>query len=203
MEARGEGVARRARADADAGTRYAFRVHDDLLVPDPASRFNPGGGVQRAVAGGRSRVVRMARRPRCGAGRGKRPWVYRAPCRHFSRRTAHIRRRDGADRRPCRARRDGHRDHAGWRRFPGSRNWGYDGRAGRTRSWPIAYWHAGRLQAARPTRRTRRGVIVLLDVVYNHFGPEATTCTPTRRSSSIHGTRPPLGRGDLKLRRRP
>ena len=86
---------------------------------------------------------------------------------------------------------------------PGRRNWGYDGvlpfapdsRYGRPEDLKAL------VQAAH-----RASLMVILDVVYNHFGPKgnylptsstttsarrATTCTPTRRSSSPSGTRRP------------
>jgi maltooligosyltrehalose trehalohydrolase len=53
--------------------------------------------------------------------------------------------------------------------FPGTRNWGYDG------VFPFAVHHAygGRDGLARLCAAAHRlGVAVVLDVVYNHFGPE-------------------------------
>lgn len=55
--------------------------------------------------------------------------------------------------------------------FPGERNWGYDG----------AHWSAAQNSYGGPRAFQRlvdaahaRGLAVLLDVVYNHFGPEGT-----------------------------
>lgn len=55
--------------------------------------------------------------------------------------------------------------------FPGTRNWGYDG------VFPFAVHHAygGREGLARLCAAAhRRGVAVVLDVVYNHLGPEGS-----------------------------
>jgi maltooligosyltrehalose trehalohydrolase len=53
--------------------------------------------------------------------------------------------------------------------FPGARNWGYDG----------VYWRAVQVSYGGPAGLSRfvdaahaRGLTVILDVVYNHFGPE-------------------------------
>ncbi len=55
--------------------------------------------------------------------------------------------------------------------FPGSRNWGYDG------AFPFAVQqsYGGRAGLARLCRAAhRRGLAVVLDVVYNHLGPEGS-----------------------------
>ena len=69
--------------------------------------------------------------------------------------------------------------------FAGSRNWGYDG----------VLWYAPDSAYGRPEdlktlidEAHRRGLMVMLDVVYNHFGPEgnylgryAPNSSPKRR----------------------
>jgi len=58
--------------------------------------------------------------------------------------------------------------------FPGTRNWGYDG------VFPFAVHHAygGREGLRRLcTAAHREGLAVVLDVVYNHFGPEGAVLT--------------------------
>ncbi len=150
---------------AGPGTRYRYRVDGGLAVPDPASRSNPDG------VHGASEVIDPARFPwEDGDWRG-RPWeeavIYELHVGTFSPEGTYA----GVERRlddlvalgvtalelmPLAA-------------FPGTRDWGYDG------VLPFAPAAAyGRpddlkrlVQAAH-----RRGLMVLLDVVYNHFGSE-------------------------------
>ncbi|HMA12307.1 MAG TPA: alpha-amylase family glycosyl hydrolase, partial [Steroidobacteraceae bacterium] len=150
---------------AGAGTRYRYAVNDGLRVPDPASRFNPDD-VHAA-----SEVIDPAAFDwHDGAWRG-RPWeeavVYELHVGTFSPQGTFagvaarldylaelgvtvIELMPVAD-------------------FPGARNWGYDGvlpfapdsRYGRPDDLKTL------VQAAHA-----KGLMVLLDVVYNHFGPE-------------------------------
>ena len=53
--------------------------------------------------------------------------------------------------------------------FPGTRNWGYDGVLPFA---PAACYGTPEELKAFVDRRTRLGLMVLLDVVYNHFGPD-------------------------------
>src|SRR6185437_8507591 len=53
--------------------------------------------------------------------------------------------------------------------FPGGRNWGYDGTL--LFAPDATYGHPDRLKALVAAAH-RHGLMVLLDVVYNHFGPE-------------------------------
>jgi maltooligosyltrehalose trehalohydrolase len=149
---------------ARAGSRYRFVIDGELSVPDPASRFQPDD------IDGPSEVID----PRafdwpddCWRGR---PWhdavIYELHVGSFS--------RDG-DYAGVAARLD-HLQALGVTAlelmpladFPGARNWGYDGvlqfapdsRYGRPE-------HLKALIAAAHAR----GMMVLLDVVYNHFGP--------------------------------
>jgi malto-oligosyltrehalose trehalohydrolase len=152
-----------ARAGAD--TRYAYRIDDRITVPDPASRANPDG-VHHASA-----VFDPARYEwHDGDWRG-RPWeeavVYElhvgtfTPAGTFAEAT---RRLDAlvdlgvtaVELMPVAA-------------FPGTRGWGYDGVLPFA---PAACYGTpddlkGLVDAAHA-----RGLMVLLDVVYNHFGPE-------------------------------
>jgi len=152
-------------AAAAAGTRYRFEVSGGLRVPDPASRFNPGD-----VHGASEVVDPAAFDWRDGDWRG-RPWeqavIYELHVGTFSpagtftgvtERLDHIvalgvtaiELMPVAD-------------------FPGARGWGYDGvlpyapdsRYGRPEDLKML------IQAAHA-----RGLMVLLDVVYNHFGPD-------------------------------
>lgn len=148
-----------------AGARYRFQVNDGFLVPDPASRFNPDD-----VHGASEVIDPAAFDWQDSAWRG-RPWeeavIYELHVGTFS--------PEGNF--------DGVRQRLDYLAalgvtaielmpvadFPGARNWGYDGallfapdsRYGRPASLKAL------VQAAHA-----RNMMVLLDVVYNHFGPE-------------------------------
>jgi maltooligosyltrehalose trehalohydrolase len=149
---------------AAAGTRYRFVVGDGLLVPDPASRCNPDD-----VHGASEVVDPHAYRWRHDW-RG-RPWyeavVYEL---HIGTFTPEGTFAAAAARLPALAAlgitavelmpvAD----------FPGARNWGYDG------VLPFApdssYGRPDELKALIDAAHGH-GLMVLLDVVYNHFGPE-------------------------------
>jgi maltooligosyltrehalose trehalohydrolase len=152
-------------ADAGAGTRYAFRIDGARTVPDPASRCNPEGvHAASAVVDPRAYDWRQVR------WRG-RAWdeavLYElhvgtfTPGATFA---AAIERLDtlaglgvtAIELMPVAA-------------FPGRRNWGYDGvlpfAPAPTYGTPEDL--KGLVDAAHA-----RGLMVLLDVVYNHFGPD-------------------------------
>ncbi|MBA4142009.1 MAG: malto-oligosyltrehalose trehalohydrolase [Nitrosospira sp.] len=165
MNACGGGWFELISSEAGAGTRYRFEVNDGLRVPDPASRFNPED------VHGASEVINPAEFAwQDGAWRG-RPWeeavIYELHVGTFSPEgtfagvmarldylvelgVTAIELMPVAD-------------------FPGARNWGYDGvlpyapdsRYGRPHDLKTL------VQAAHS-----KGLMVLLDVVYNHFGPE-------------------------------
>jgi malto-oligosyltrehalose trehalohydrolase len=152
-------------AAAAPGTRYRFMLPDGLRVPDPAARFNPDG-----VHGASEVIDPRAHEWPDDAWHG-RPWeetvLYElhvgtfSPTGDFAGVTARL---DyladlgitALEIMPVAA-------------FPGARNWGYDGvlpfaptaRYGRPTDFKrlIAAAHA-------------RGLMVFLDVVYNHFGPD-------------------------------
>ncbi len=150
--------------EAAAGSRYRYRVDGDLRVPDPASRFQPDG------VNGPSEVVDPARYAWRTQWAG-RPWkeavVYEL---HVGTFTA------GATFAAA-AERLAHLAELGVTAieimpvatFAGSRNWGYDG------VLPYAphpvYGAPDDLRAFVDAAHAH-GLIVLLDVVYNHFGPE-------------------------------
>lgn len=150
---------------ACAGSAYRYRIDGKLEVPDPASRYNPGD-----VHGSSEVIDPCAFAWHDEAWRG-RPWeeavLYELHVGSFSARGDFA----GVAQ---------HLDHLAElgvtavelmpvADFPGTRNWGYDG------VLPFAPDSAyGRpedlkrlIQAAHD-----RGLMVLLDVVYNHFGPE-------------------------------
>ncbi|HVO87342.1 MAG TPA: malto-oligosyltrehalose trehalohydrolase [Casimicrobiaceae bacterium] len=154
-----------ARAQVRSGDRYRFRIDGRTLVPDPASRYNPGD------VHGPSEVVDPGAFQWDDDDWHGRPWheavIYElhvgtfTPMGTFE---AAIERLDYlvdlgvtcielmpvAD-------------------FPGRRNWGYDGAL--LFAPDATYGHPDRLKALVAAAH-RRGLMVLLDVVYNHFGPE-------------------------------
>ena len=163
---RGDDGGFEARVDGvDAGARYAFRIDGGLVVPDPASRANPDG------VHGPSLVVDPAAYSWSDDAWAGRPWreavVYElhvgtfTPAGTFTAALAHL---DdlvalgvtAVELMPLAA-------------FPGSRNWGYDG------VLPFApaasYGTPDELKRLVDAAHAR-GLMVLLDVVYNHFGPE-------------------------------
>lgn len=149
---------------APAGTRYQFRINGDLLVPDPASRFQPED------VHGASEVIDPASYTWSdGDWRGQ-PWekvvLYELHVGTFTpegtfagviERLDHL--RDlGVTAIELMPVAD----------FIGARGWGYDG----------VYLYAPDARYGRPEDLKRlvdeahaRGLMVFLDVVYNHFGP--------------------------------
>ncbi len=150
---------------ARAGSRYRFLIDGEAAVPDPASRFQP------ADVDGPSEVIDPRGFDWPADGWRGRPWheavIYELHVGTFT--------RDGTFAGVV-AKLD-HLQALGVTAielmpladFPGARNWGYDGvlpyapdsRYGRPEDLKalIAAAHA-------------RGLMVLLDVVYNHFGPQ-------------------------------
>jgi malto-oligosyltrehalose trehalohydrolase len=150
---------------ARAGTRYRFVLPDGLRVPDPAARHQP-----EDVHGPSEVVDPAAHRWTDGAWRG-RPWeeavIYELHVGAFT--------PEGTFRAAI-----GRLDHlAGLgvtaieimpvAEFPGARNWGYDGVLPYA---PDASYGRPEDLKALVDAAHQRGLMVLLDVVYNHFGPE-------------------------------
>jgi maltooligosyltrehalose trehalohydrolase len=152
-------------AQAMPGTRYRYRIDGDLNVPDPASRSNPDD------VHGYSQVVDGAAFEWQDGGWSGRPWhsavIYELHLGCFTHEgsfTAAIERLDylvelGVSAIELMPVAD----------FPGRRNWGYDG------VLPFApdsnYGTPDELKALIQAAHLR-GLMVLLDVVYNHFGPD-------------------------------
>jgi 1,4-alpha-glucan branching enzyme/maltooligosyltrehalose trehalohydrolase len=152
-------------AAAAAGTRYRFRVSDDLRVADPASRFNPDD------VHGASEVVDPAAFDWEDEGWRGLPWeqavIYELHVGTFSPAgtfTGVTERLDyiaalGATAIELMPVAD----------FSGARGWGYDG--------VLPYAPDSRYGRPEDLKRLiqaahARGLMVLLDVVYNHFGPD-------------------------------
>jgi maltooligosyltrehalose trehalohydrolase len=149
---------------ADAGSRYRYEV-DGQSYPDPASRYQPRG------VHGPSEVIDPGAYPwRDADWRGRPPHelvIYELHVGTFS---------EPGDFAGVIS----HLDHLielgvtaielmPIAEFPGRRNWGYDG----------VQWFAPSSRYGRPEQLKAlvdechsRGIAVLLDVVYNHFGPE-------------------------------
>ena len=151
--------------DAKAGTHYKFRIDDEIDVPDPASDFQPEDVF------GPSEVIDHAAYPwRATDWRG-RPWqeavIIEAHVGTFTQDGSYHAMIEELD----------HLVQTGitvlellpLADFAGSRNWGYDG----------VLWYASDSAYGRPEylkalidEAHLRGLMVFLDVVYNHFGPE-------------------------------
>src|SRR5580693_9261168 len=152
-------------AGVTAGARYKFRIDDEIDVPDPASAFQPDD-----VSGPSEVIDHAAHRWRATNWRG-RPWqeavVLESHVGSFT--------PEGTYRAMI-----GRLDHLvatgvtalelmPLADFAGRRNWGYDG----------VLWYAPDSAYGRPDdlkalidEAHLRGLMVFLDVVYNHFGPE-------------------------------
>ena len=151
--------------DACAGARYRYRIDGDLAVPDPASRFQPDDVHDASAV-----IDPCAYRWRDSTWRG-RAWhetvIYELHVGTFTSR---------GDFAGVQARLD---ELAALgvtalelmpvADFPGRRNWGYDG--------VLAYAPDSRYGTPDSLKALvdaahARGLMVFLDVVYNHFGPE-------------------------------
>jgi maltooligosyltrehalose trehalohydrolase len=152
-------------AGVTAGARYKFRIDDEIDVPDPASAFQPDD-----IKGPSEVIDHASYRWRASDWRG-RPWQdtvlleshvgtftpggsYRAMVDRLDDLVA-----TGITALELMPLAD----------FAGSRNWGYDG----------VLWYAPDSAYGRPDdlkalidEAHLRGLMVFLDVVYNHFGPE-------------------------------
>ncbi|WP_077729300.1 malto-oligosyltrehalose trehalohydrolase [Methylocaldum sp. 14B] len=165
MQQRADGWFEVMTTEAAAGSRYRFRLDDGLAVPDPASRFNPSD------VHGASQVIDPAGFRWTDEEWTGRPWeeavIYELHVGTFTPEGSFRALQDKLDYlaslgitaielMPIAA-------------FPGRWNWGYDG------VLPFApdasYGTPDDLkefvQAAH-----HKGLMVFLDVVYNHFGPE-------------------------------
>jgi maltooligosyltrehalose trehalohydrolase len=147
------------------GTRYRFRINGETLVPDPASRFQP-----EDVHGPSEVIDPRTYQWTDGDWKG-RPWeeavLYELHVGSFTAEGTYA---------GVQARLE-HLQTLGVTAielmpladFPGRRNWGYDG--------VLPYAPDSRYGRPEDLKRLidaahRLGMMVLLDVVYNHFGPE-------------------------------
>jgi maltooligosyltrehalose trehalohydrolase len=148
-----------------AGTHYRFELEDGTLVPDPASRFQPQDVL------GPSEVIDPRRYPWCDLGWGGRPWeeavLYELHVGTFTPEgsfAAAAQKLDylaalGVTAIELMPVND----------FPGRWNWGYDGAL--QFAPDSSYGRPDDLKALIDAAHARH-LMVLLDVVYNHFGPK-------------------------------
>ena len=151
--------------NAAAGARYGFRINDGPLFPDPASRFQPQGVHQLP------QVIDPN-----GYAWGDADWrglnlkgssIYELHVGTFSPAGNY----DGARERLAHLRDLGVRaiELMPLHDFPGQRSWGYDPAAFYAPA--RAYGHPDQLRAL-VDEAHRLGLAVILDVVYNHLGPD-------------------------------
>jgi maltooligosyltrehalose trehalohydrolase len=152
-------------AEAHAGSRYRYRIDDKQEVPDPASRANPDD------IPGPSRVVDPADFEWDDADWRGRPWheavIYELHVGAFTPEGTFA----------AAEQKLGHLVELGVTvielmpiaDFPGQRGWGYDGVL--QFAPESAYGRPEELKSLIAAAH-RRGLAVMLDVVYNHFGPE-------------------------------
>jgi len=151
-------------ADAGPGTRYRYRLDGDGPFPDPASRYQPEGVHGPSEVTGESFAWTDA--GFAGIARNELV-IYELHVGTFSRegtfaavaeRLPHLRSLGvtAIELMPVHD-------------FPGERNWGYD---------PAAFWAPSRAYGRPDDLRAlvdaahAHGIAVILDVVYNHFGPD-------------------------------
>ena len=150
---------------ATEGTLYRYRIDDSMEVPDPASRFQP-----EDVHGPSAVVDPLAFDWQDGQWHG-RPWhetvLYEVHVGSFSAQGTYA----GVQARLDELASLGITaiELMPLSDFPGARNWGYDG------VYPFApdsrYGTPEQLKEL-VQETHRRGMMIFLDVVYNHFGPE-------------------------------
>jgi maltooligosyltrehalose trehalohydrolase len=152
-------------ARAVPGSRYRYRIDGDLRVPDPASRSNPNDVHEPSV------VVDPTRFTWQDASWHGRPWeeavIYELHVGTFSPEGTFA----GAMKRLDYLQQTGVTviELMPVADFPGRRNWGYDGVL--PFAPDAAYGTPDDLKALIQAAHAR-GLMVFLDVVYNHFGPD-------------------------------
>lgn len=165
MTSNGSGAYSLHVAGAAAGTRYSFLIDAEAEVPDPASNFQP-----EDIAGQSQVVDHNAYRWQTADWKG-RPWedsvILECHVGTFTEQGTYrgmVERLDQMSETGITA-----IELMPLNDFPGKRNWGYDG----------VLWYAPDHNYGTPDdlkflidEAHRRGLMVFLDVVYNHFGPQ-------------------------------
>jgi len=179
-------------ADCDDGTRYRFQISPDLAVPDPASRAQAGDLHDYSI------VVDQARYKWRTTDWGGRPWheaviyeLHAGAYNGFAGITADLTRLaqlgfTAVELMPIAD-------------FPGCRNWGYDGVL--PYAPDRAYGTPDELKALIDTAH-ELGIMVLLDVVYNHFGPDGNYLNSYASGFFRHDVDTPWG-GAIDFRQEP
>jgi maltooligosyltrehalose trehalohydrolase len=165
MEPRAKGTYELITGEARAGSRYRFSVGDETWVPDPASRRNPEG------VHGPSEVVDPEVFEWTDTDWRARPWresiLYELHVGTFTPdgtfagvagKLEHLRRLGvtAIELMPI-------------AEFPGTRGWGYDGVLPYA---PASAYGSPESLKSLVCAAHAHGIAVMLDVVYNHFGPE-------------------------------
>ena len=165
LEAAGDGWLELTADEAKAGSRYRFSVDGEMLVSDPASRRNPQG------VHGPSEVVDPESFDWTDGDWRARPWqeavVYELHVGTFTpqgtfagvaSRLEHLQRLGvtAIELMPI-------------AEFPGARGWGYDGVLPYA---PASVYGSPEDLKSLVCAAHAHGIAVMLDVVYNHFGPE-------------------------------
>jgi len=149
---------------AKAGDLYRYRIDGKLLVPDPASRFQPQD------VDGPSEVIDASSFSWSGSWKG-RPWneavIYELHVGSFSASGTY----KGVEEKLQHLKDTGITaiELMPLADFPGKRNWGYDGVL---QYAPDSTYGRPEDLKALVQAAHRGGLMVLLDVVYNHFGPK-------------------------------
>ncbi|HMC45564.1 MAG TPA: malto-oligosyltrehalose trehalohydrolase, partial [Caballeronia sp.] len=172
-----------ARAEGGAGTRYRYRISADLAVPDPVSRFQPDDvhGPSEVID---ARTYRWENTNWHG-----RPWeetvLYEV----------HVGALGGYAGVTRRLKEFAHLGVTAIELMPlndfsGSRNWGYDGVL--PYAPDSAYGTPDELKTLIDTAHGL-GLMVFLDVVYNHFGPDGNYLSAYAKSFFREGVNTPWG----------
>lgn len=173
----------RGRCPAGAGSRYRYCINGELQVPDPASRFQPDG------VHGPSQVVDPMAYPWQHNDWQGRPWhqavIYELHVGLLGGYAAVIEQLPRLAALGITA-----IELMPLGQFPGERNWGYDG------ALPFAPQHSyGTPQQLCQLidQAHGLGLMVLLDVVYNHFGPDGNYLGQYAREFFRHDRHTPWG----------
>ncbi len=165
MPARGNGWYELTVPTARAGTRYRYRIDDDLAIPDPAARFAPGD------VHGASEVIDPAAFDWTDDAWTGRPWheavIYELHVGTFTPEGTYA----AAQARLPALKALGITaiELMPLADFRGTRNWGYDGVL--LYAPDASYGTPAELKHLVCAAHAQ-GLMVFLDVVYNHFGPE-------------------------------
>ena len=187
---------RRLRGRGARGARLGLRLRRRRRAAAGPVLALAAGGPARALARARRRRLRLDRR-RLGAARAPRHRPLRAARRHVHAR-GDVRRGDPAPGGAARARRHDDRADAD-RRVPRRPRLGLRRRLPLRRA--LGLRRPARASSGSSTRRTRAGLAVVLDVVYNHLGASGVQAMEAFGPYHTAKYATPVGRGDQPRRR--